>query len=50
MLVPDFGPRYVAGRRVHHGLVGVVLLLVGAWLALDDAKDFPWKPNRRRTP
>lgn len=40
------GPRvYVANRfRVHHGLVGVMLITGGVILILDDLPDFPWSP------
>lgn len=33
---------YVGGQRVHHGLVGAALLVVGAVLVWDDRRDFPW--------
>lgn len=32
----------VLGRRIHHGLVGLVLVGYGAYLAMGDADDFPW--------
>lgn len=35
---------YVAGRRVHHGLVGVAMVAAGIVLAVHDRKDFPWLP------
>lgn len=33
---------YVQGRRVHHGLVGALLLPLAAWMVWDDRRDFPW--------
>jgi hypothetical protein len=33
---------YVAGRRIHHGLAGVALALVGLALAYHDRRDYPW--------
>lgn len=51
------GPRvYVSGFRVHHGLAGCILVLIGAIrrkrrvvqlggaLVLTDLHDFPWSP------
>lgn len=38
------GPRvYVRGRRIHHGLAGAVLVVVGAVLCLHDRRDWPWR-------
>lgn len=47
-MIPQLGPRYLLGRRVHHGLVGVVLAAIGVVLAWDDRHDFPWQLSRRR--
>lgn len=33
---------WVLGARVHHGLVGVGLTVVGLGLMLHDRFDFPW--------
>ena len=33
---------YVAGYRLHHGLVGLGAAIVGAVLMLHDRRDFPW--------
>lgn len=33
---------YVRGRRVHHGLTGIVLAGIGAALVFHDRKDFPF--------
>jgi hypothetical protein len=33
---------HVLGLRVHHGLVGVGAVLVGAILIAHDRADFPW--------
>jgi hypothetical protein len=30
------------GARVHHGLIGLLMLSWGAFLMLKDAHDFPW--------
>lgn len=32
-----------ARRRLHHGLAGIALVLVGIALALHDRRDFPWR-------
>jgi hypothetical protein len=37
-----FPHTYVYGRRVHHGLLGCLLAIVGAALAAHDRSDFPW--------
>lgn len=58
----ELGPRlHLAGRRVHHGLTGLALVVLGAVLrgrfgaaaaAIGgamighDAHDFPWTPRR----
>ncbi len=42
-MIPDFGPRYLLGRRLHHGLAGVVLAALGIVLIIDDWKDRWWK-------
>lgn len=35
------GPRvYVLGQRVHHGAIGVLLVLTGLAMALDDKHDY----------
>lgn len=40
---PPTGRRvYLLGARVHHGLTGCVLALIGAALAWADRRDFPW--------
>lgn len=37
------GPRvYLGGQRLHHGLVGCMLLAVGAALVAHDWRDRPW--------
>lgn len=33
---------YLAGRRVHHGLLGCFLVGLGATLVVHDRHDFPW--------
>lgn len=33
---------WVLGARIHHGALGVALVVVGAWLIWDDRRDFPW--------
>jgi hypothetical protein len=33
---------YVAGRRVHHGLAGLVAILVGMAAVVHDWRDRPW--------
>lgn len=39
-----FGRRlYIRRRRVHHGLTGAVLVVIGIVLMLDDRDDFPWR-------
>jgi hypothetical protein len=53
-----YGPRvYLLGLRVHHGLIGCVLALLGTWrrersllplglmLVCTDRHDFPWSPR-----
>lgn len=47
--VHDKGWRcYVLGRRLHHGLVGVVMAAAGLALAAHDRRDFPFRPDRRK--
>ena len=46
----DLGKRqvFVKGRRLHHGLVGVVAITAGIVLAVHDRKDFTrWIPDAR---
>ena len=46
----DLGNRqvFVKGRRLHHGLVGVVAITAGIVLAVHDRKDFTrWIPDAR---
>lgn len=38
---------FVRGRRLHHGGVGAVAVLVGAVLAVHDLRDFPWYPAKK---
>lgn len=33
---------WVAGKRIHHGPVGLVLAVVGAVICWHDRQDFPW--------
>lgn len=33
---------HIIGRRVHHGLAGLLLAAVGLALMLHDRHDFPW--------
>lgn len=41
VLFPSTGPQlYVLGKRLHHGLTGCVLAVVGVALAIHDRKDF----------
>jgi hypothetical protein len=37
-----FPRTYVCGLRVHHGLLGCILAVIGAALAAHDRSDFPW--------
>jgi hypothetical protein len=37
-----FPRTYVYGWRLHHGLLGCVLAVIGAALAAHDRRDFPW--------
>jgi hypothetical protein len=37
---------YVAGRRLHHGLTGCILIALGAALVAHDRADVPWLPRR----
>jgi hypothetical protein len=46
-IVPQGRPRYPFGRRLHHGLAGAVLALVGIVLMVDDRHDWPWPMHRR---
>lgn len=39
---PHSARLYVRGRRVHHGLTGVVMLVVGAVLLAHDRRDWPF--------
>lgn len=41
-LDPDLRRVYVCGRRLHHGAVGVGLIVAGLILVVDDMADFPW--------
>jgi hypothetical protein len=46
MQLVEFKPfprTYVYGLRIHHGLVGCVLTVIGAALAAHDRFDFPWR-------
>lgn len=46
----DLGKRqvFVKGRRLHHGLIGVVAITAGIVLAVHDRKDFTrWIPDAR---
>jgi hypothetical protein len=38
---------YIAGRRVHHGLVGVLLASLGVALTWHDRRDAPWRLRDR---
>lgn len=33
---------YIAGRRLHHGLFGAGLTLLGVLLTWHDRRDWPW--------
>jgi hypothetical protein len=33
---------WIARRRIHHGMVGLILFGVSIALMVDDAHDFPW--------
>lgn len=33
---------WLLGARIHHGMVGVALILIAVYLILDDRHDFPW--------
>lgn len=37
-----FPRTYVCGLRIHHGLLGCILAVIGAALAAHDRCDFPW--------
>jgi len=37
---------YVCGRRLHHGLVGLLLAALGAALMFHDRRDAPWGLRR----
>lgn len=42
------GPKvHVGNRRIHHGLVGCVLIGIGLVLCWDDLADWPWPLTRR---
>lgn len=38
---------YIAGRRLHHGLAGQLLALIGLGLMLHDRRDYPWSVDTR---
>lgn len=38
------GRLYVCGRRLHHGLSGLLLTAFGIALVIHDLKDAPWWP------
>jgi hypothetical protein len=45
MQLVQFNPfprTYVYGLRVHHGLLGCILAVIGGALAAHDRRDFPW--------
>jgi hypothetical protein len=46
MIVVDRALRrvYFCRCRVHHGLVGFLLVVLGAYLVADDWHDWPWWP------
>lgn len=46
-MIPQLRPRYPFGRRLHHGLVGIGLIVGGVVLAWDDRHDFPWWPAKK---
>jgi hypothetical protein len=47
--IPHFGPRFVLGHRVHHGLLGCALLAAGIVLMADDWADrLVWLADFRR--
>lgn len=33
---------YLLHHRIHHGLVGLILCIIGLWLMFDDKADIPW--------
>lgn len=35
---------YLWRCRVHHGLIGLLLVVTGVWLVAHDRADFPWLP------
>lgn len=37
---------WVLGRRLHHGLAGMILAAAGLALMWDDRRDAPWQPAR----
>jgi hypothetical protein len=37
----------ICGQRIHHGLTGVALAVVGVALALHDRRDWPWSLRGR---
>jgi hypothetical protein len=46
MQVVEFSPfprTYVYGFRIHHGLLGCILAVIGTALAAHDRGDFPWR-------
>lgn len=38
---------HIHGHRIHHGLTGLILIIIGVGLMLHDRRDFPW-PLRDR--
>jgi hypothetical protein len=46
---PDLRRVWVLGRRLHHGLAGVILAVAGLVLMWDDRRDAPWSPARSRS-
>jgi hypothetical protein len=45
-----FPRTYVYGLRIHHGLLGFALAVIGAALAAHDRGDFPWPVHDRAAP
>jgi hypothetical protein len=43
-----FPHTYVYGFRIHHGLIGFILAVIGAALAAHDRSDFPWPVHDTR--
>jgi hypothetical protein len=45
--LPAHGPRvYFCGRRVHHGLDGIILFVAAIVLMWTDRHDAPWWPTK----